>query len=619
MSSVLEKISILYGSETGNCQDLSKMVAWSISRLDPSISIEFMACDEYPIDRLIEERFILFICSTSGLGDVPLNMKSFWKFLLRKDLPRGVLYDLSFAIIGLGDSSYKHYNFVAKKLLKRLLYLGAENVLEFCLGDDQHEHGPFYTIDPWLEKFYQMLSPSNKFDPSESFTRLINSSFVVKSLRSESKNELDEEIENINGFVDDSIKTGYHPLKPYEAVVVENKRMSTEDHFQDIRLISLELEVDMHYDVTDICVVYPENSAEDVDRFLDLFNKSDKEDAFRIDPNEIVRITLDTNRHNWIPKSSYYWRIVNKPIMIQEIITKYFDINAIPKRSFFDLFYRFSRNDLEREKLKSFATGFDLEDLNEYVNRPKRTILEVMSDFPFTTPYVPIDYLFDLIPSISPRSYSIASSPSHSTSLQILYGVVIYKTRLKKPRLGQCTNWMVRQKPNHSKLSIYFRPGSFVLPSPTTPIIMIAAGLGLAPFRAFILERTHNEESVDCNYLFFGCRNKDKDYFIEKEFEKLIAANLLRIYPAFSRQDPQQKIYVQDVVWIHRDLIFDLLFERKANIYVAGKSQQYPDLVREILARIFKDKFDTDNTNLSHYDDIVDKFVREKRIQFECW
>lgn len=49
------------------------------------------AMDKYPIDKLIFEKKIIFVCSTTGQGDQPDNMKTTWKFLLRKNLPSNSL------------------------------------------------------------------------------------------------------------------------------------------------------------------------------------------------------------------------------------------------------------------------------------------------------------------------------------------------------------------------------------------------------------------------------------------------------------------------------------------------------------------------------------------------
>ena len=75
--------------------------------------------DDFPIASLPDQHFIVFVCSTTGQGEEPDNMKNFWKFILRKDLPLESLSKLRFAVLGLGDSSYPKFNFAAKKLHKR--------------------------------------------------------------------------------------------------------------------------------------------------------------------------------------------------------------------------------------------------------------------------------------------------------------------------------------------------------------------------------------------------------------------------------------------------------------------------------------------------------------------
>lgn len=85
--------------------------------------------DSYHVQDLVEEEIAIFVCSTTGQGETPDNMTKFWKFLLRKDLPKNSLKKLNYGVIGLGDSRYPMFNYVAKKLHKRLLLLGATPLL----------------------------------------------------------------------------------------------------------------------------------------------------------------------------------------------------------------------------------------------------------------------------------------------------------------------------------------------------------------------------------------------------------------------------------------------------------------------------------------------------------
>jgi sulfite reductase alpha subunit-like flavoprotein len=72
----------------------------------------------------------------------------------------------------------------------------------------------------------------------------------------------------------------------------------------------------------------------------------------------------------------------------------------------------FTDNELEKEKLQEFTTPEGQEELYNYCNRPRRTILEVLTDFPHATANLTLEYLFEIFSPIRPRAFSIASAPS---------------------------------------------------------------------------------------------------------------------------------------------------------------------------------------------------------------
>ncbi|XP_054168750.1 NADPH-dependent diflavin oxidoreductase 1-like [Oppia nitens] len=592
---------ILYGSETGNCEELAKSIGREA--INRGIDCNVLECDDYDVSQLIDQKLVLFVCSTTGVGEEPNNMKNFWAFIRRRDLPNDSLSSVYVSVIGLGDSSYSKYNFVAKKLHKRLLCLGAKPLTDLVLGDDQHECGPNATIDPFLSifwdkvfDFYSIINNFENLSLTQDLDQLFTSSFSVKYVN---ENDRQNEITNYKS-------SPFDKHNPYLAKVLSNERITAKDHFQDVRLIKLGInDKQLNYSLGDVCCIKPQNSKENVQKFISLLN---------LDENEYF--VLDANPHNWINRKSYYNNLP-KPCSVLTLVTEYLDIQSVPKRSFFQLFYRFSDFELEKQKLKEFAKSDSLDDLYEYCNRPKRSILEVLQDFPHTTARIKFEYIFDLIPAINPRYYSIASSLNvRPNELHLLVAVVSYKTRLKDLRYGLCSNWLAIQLPSEdSCVAIYIKKSNFKIVTDNKPIIMIGPGTGVAPFRAFIEDRVNRQ--VTDNYLFFGCRYKKSDFYFENEWKQYNEMGFLNFFVAFSR-DTDTKVYVQHKLSQQKDLIFNLITDKSAVIYVAGNAKQMPQQVRQSICDIFKSHFNEqlDNDKIQQ---IVNNLELRGRLQYECW
>jgi sulfite reductase alpha subunit-like flavoprotein len=103
---------ILYGSETGTSEDLAFKIYTILCTSIPHLRI--FSLDDYSIENLPSENCTVFVVSTTGDGEVPSSMKSFWNFLLRKSLPSDSLVNLKYGIFGLGDSGYDKFNAAAR-------------------------------------------------------------------------------------------------------------------------------------------------------------------------------------------------------------------------------------------------------------------------------------------------------------------------------------------------------------------------------------------------------------------------------------------------------------------------------------------------------------------------
>ena len=185
-------VAILYGSQTGTAQDTAERIGRVLTRL--LFRVKVKAMDSYDIRSLPNEDAVVFVCSTTGQGEEPDNMKSFWRFLLRRSLPPDALDGLTYAVLGLGDSSYPKFNFVAKRLFKRLRQLGGEPLVTMGLCDDQHDLGVDGTAVPWIKSLKETLLSLYPFEDGEEPMKdgcLLPSKFSVEWLNEDDPEPVD--------------------------------------------------------------------------------------------------------------------------------------------------------------------------------------------------------------------------------------------------------------------------------------------------------------------------------------------------------------------------------------------------------------------------------------------
>ena len=124
----------------------------------------------------------------------------------------------------------------------------------------------------------------------------------------------------------------------------------------------------------------------------------------------------------------------------------------------------------------------------------------------------------------------------------------------------------------------------FHLPDDDTPILMVGAGTGVAPYRAFMQER-EVRGATGRSWLFFGERNFRSDFLYQLEWQDLLKRGVLsRLDLAFSR-DAAPKTYVQDRLRQQGRDVYAWL-EDGALLYVCGDAAHMAPDVHSILADI---------------------------------
>ena len=199
------------------------------------------------------------------------------------------------------------------------------------------------------------------------------------------------------------------------------------------------------------------------------------------------------------------------------------------------------------------------------------------------------EQLYGILRPLPGRLYSVASSfAAHPGEAHLLVGAVRWESHGKK-RNGVASTYFADRRKIGDPVRVYVKPNRhFRLPEDTQrPIVMIGAGTGIAPYRAFIEERVE-QGAAGKSWLFFGERNYTYDFLYQLEWQEHLASGALsRLDVAFSRDQPE-KIYVQQRLWERRAELLQWV-EDGAHIYLCGDEKGMGRDVDVMLARILAD------------------------------
>lgn len=229
-------------------------------------------------------------------------------------------------------------------------------------------------------------------------------------------------------------------------------------------------------------------------------------------------------------------------------------------------------------------------DLNLWPNRQAmmddakgKDIVDLLERFAFLAA-LGLDFIALLSP-LAPRYYSIASAPLDPHKVDLLYLEVVSNCQ-ERTRFGVASNGLAQLKAGDFLTAEISHNATFRLPnSLTTPVIMVGAGTGLAPYRGFCQARFASDE-VSENWLFFGEIHRASSFVWQAELESWQAERGLKLHCAFSR-DQVPKIYVTDLLWLHREALWESL-QRGAYFYICGSKAGLAQGVKLVMLRILQ-------------------------------
>ncbi|OJD36066.1 nadph-dependent fmn fad containing oxidoreductase [Diplodia corticola] len=632
---------VTYGSETGNAEELAVQLSQLTRRLRIWTTIK-------PLNALTPQHLsnasvVLIVISTTGQGDLPRNAQLLFRKLRSKKLAPNCLENCIFTSFGLGDSSYPQFNWAHRKLGNRIEQLGAQRLIEAGEADEQHPEGVDATFLPWVDKLREKLLETcpvpSDVKPLGDDT-FLKPRWLLKIHGDNGGAKLEQQPRTFEDFSDlDCAHVGQEPdHEPAE--VVSNTRVTSEDHWQDVRQINIKFPRQIpradakgnvlekpraFYSPGDILEIYPKNFSSDVQDFIDLQGYGSVAHAPLDLQYDWEQFDSSPPREHPLGRAPFHNTLFG-------LLTNHLDIMAVPRRSFFALITHFASDPDQKERLQEFARPNDpelIDDYFDYATRPRRSILEVLQEF--TSVKIPYEYILGIIPSLKPRQFSIASADltrtdpaSTDCNVTLLVAIVKYRTVIKRIRWGVCSHYLSELKPAQ-KLRVQLIEGAMRLSDEDlqAPSILIGPGTGVAPLRSIIqgkeLLRSRDADgavapNMNDTFLFFGNRNAAADFFFADEMREREAKQKMHLATAFSR-DQREKVYIQDRVREHGKVIWDLL-QKSARIYLCGSSGKMPEAVRRALEEVIKIE---GGMSVPEAEETLRGMVKAGRFRQETW
>lgn len=586
---------IFWGSQSGTAEGLANRLARDLRRrfsIDALVA-DLSDYDPHTIANIPETKLSIFLISTYGEGDPSDNATQFLSWVeTSKDtqLPK-----MRYVAFGLGNSKYKFYNRVVDVLVDALDSFGARALLPTGRADDANG-----TTDEdfteWKQALFKLVREDLGFEERpEQYEPLYR---VVE----------DTSLDAIDLHVGEPIqargKKGAAATSPIHALPINSakKLLSTVER----NCLHVELDTndfpELKYKTGDHLAVWPSNPNGEVQRLVRILGLE----------NQLQTPLLISSLDPSVPVKH------PSPTTWTALLQHYLEICApVPRETALAL-AQFAPSASSKAKLEEIGTDKDI--YHAYCSANHTTLgrlLENVSLPEDSWSKLPLSFILESLPSLSPRYYSISSSsvvspkqisitvatstePSLSSAVLIpglttnyLLAIESQRTTTQIPSPPPSQEFNL-SGPNAlldrgTKLFAHVRTSRFRLPpQPKTPIVMIASGSGIAPFRGFLAERARLADmgrEVGASVLFFGCRSEE-DLLYGDELRALQRGSRnTDVVTAFSRTERSPsggRMYVQDRLEERAEEVGRLLVDEGAYFYICGSAS----MARDVAARL---------------------------------
>ena len=470
-----------------------------------TLTVKVRSLDGFRVAGLAVLKRAAFVISTHGDGDPPDEAVELFEYL--ESGRAADLSGLEFCVLALGDRSYGKFCEAGRRLEELLLARGAK------------AFAPRVDCDVDFAAAAQAWSDSLIEHSEDSAAREPANTVAVASMPARL-----------------SVVAANHEWtrqRPFLAEVQRLQKITGLESAKDVFHVELSLAGSgIRYQPGDALGVWPLNAEESVAAVLA---------AVGIEAAERLESDGETRTmHDWLVRHRELTRLAPDTVRAYAVYTR---DGALGTR----------------------LAGLDESGLREFIE--KRQFLDLVEEYPAQLTGAE---LLRLLRPLSPRSYSIASSQAAVGDEVHLTVATLTSDAIGKARRGVASEHLNYRLQAGDRVGVYLEANRrFRLPADrAAPVILIAAGTGIAPYRAF-LQQLEAEDRAPDSWLIFGNPRLRTDFLYQREWLRWRTGGLLnRIDAAWSR-DQADKRYVQHVVAEQAADLADWL-ERGAHLYVCG-------------------------------------------------
>mmetsp|Transcript_25362 Transcript_25362/g.35102 ORF Transcript_25362/g.35102 Transcript_25362/m.35102 type:complete len:673 (+) Transcript_25362:329-2347(+) len=584
-------LNIFYGSQTGTAEDFANTL--SDEGTAYGFRCEVIDLEDIQPEEIGESKYAIFCMATYGEGEPTDNARAFFEWIKETE-EEEICSDLKFSVFGLGNKTYEHYNYMGKEVDTKLEAMGGQRVYPLGMGDDDASLEEDF--DKWKRDLWAPLCAAAGLEASEPRNIKKQRRYEMSIHEPQPGGKVTShhfqtsyELEKSGDYLSPSealfaanhkLYKIYDAKNPYLGKVVAHRELLSPE--SDRSCLHLEVELIknfyLRYQPGDHIGVFPENENELVEYVAQ---------RLQVDLEQVIKLS-PAGKSKATPLG---------PFTVRRALRSYADLTARPRQSFLREIAQFAEDDEDKARLLRLgdsSTEETVAEYQKYIVKDHRNIVDVLDEFESLSP--PLDMFLELAPRLDPRFYSISSAREDNPNIVSITAVVVEvpkKGGKRKVHRGVCTGWFAEMKEKEGQVIMpcFIRKSEFKLPKdPSTPIVMIGPGTGLAPFRGFLQWRKHNQDKdLGPAALFFGCRNSNIDFLYKDEILAAVEEKYLtELHTAFSREQAE-KVYVQHRLVENSKNIYENYVQKNAVVYVCGDATQMAKDVAQCFVNMFKE------------------------------